>query len=76
MRKYQSFGLAIIFVFSLTIISSAQNYKIKQTVSMNGQKSKTTIYVKGLRKRTEGGGFMRMSGDVATVEQCVKRCPK
>ncbi len=29
-----------------------------------------TVYVKGSRKRTEGGAFMGMGGDVADVEQC------
>ena len=38
-------------------ILAQQNYKITQTMSMNGQKSATTIYVKGSRKRTEGGNF-------------------
>ena len=37
---------------------------------MNGQKSESTVYVKGQRKRTESGGFMGMGGDVADVEQC------
>lgn len=47
-----------------------QNYKIRQTTAMNGQQSETTTYVRGSRKRTEGGGFMGMGGDVADVEQC------
>lgn len=48
----------------------AQNYKLKQTVSVNGQKSESIVYVKGSRKRTEGGGFMGIGGDVANIEQC------
>jgi hypothetical protein len=48
----------------------AQNYKIKQVMTMNGQKISSTVYVKGARKRTEGGGIMGIGGDVATVEQC------
>ena len=61
MRKLQFFLVAV-FVGSLTNFAFAQNYKIRQTVSMNGQKSETTTYVKGSRKRTTGGGFMDMGG--------------
>lgn len=65
------FFLVVMFVTVLANVDFAQqNYKIRQTMSMNGQKSETTVYVKGSRKRTEGGGFMGMGGDVATVEQC------
>ncbi len=64
----------LILCFVLIGISGAvqaqQNYKIRQTMSMNGQKSESTIYVKNSRKRTEGGGFMGIGGDVADVEQC------
>ncbi len=49
---------------------NAQNYKIKQTMTMNGQKLETTTYVRGARKRSEGGGYMGMGADVATIEQC------
>ncbi|HQU86397.1 MAG TPA: hypothetical protein PKY59_24925 [Pyrinomonadaceae bacterium] len=67
-------GRKTFFVLSICLFVAsgcfAQNYKIRQTVSMNGQKSESTVYVKGARKRTEGGGFMGMGGDVADVEQC------
>ncbi len=49
---------------------TAQNYKIRQVTSMNGQKMESTVYVKGSRKRTEGGAIMGIGGDVADVEQC------
>ncbi|CAN5440951.1 hypothetical protein BH10ACI2_BH10ACI2_23750 [soil metagenome] len=49
---------------------SAQNYKIKQTTTIAGQKIESTIYVKNPRKRTESGGMMGVGGDVATIEQC------
>ncbi len=70
--KKQYFSYAIVAVFCLLAVAhaSAQNYKIKQTTSMNGQKMESTTYVKGPRKRTESGGFMGMGGDVADVEQC------
>ncbi|MBK8464436.1 MAG: hypothetical protein IPL32_01265 [Chloracidobacterium sp.] len=48
----------------------AQNYKIKQTTSMSGHNMESTVYVKGSRKRTENGGMMGMTNDVATIEQC------
>ena len=67
-------GKILILCLVLISISNAaqaqQNYKIRQTMLMNGQKSESTIYVKNSRKRTEGGAFMGMGGDVATVEQC------
>ncbi len=70
LRKATIFlGFALILVTARSSVF-AQNYKIKQTVSMNGQKSNSTTYVRGPRKRTEGGGMMGMGADVATVEQC------
>ncbi|HEX3102032.1 MAG TPA: hypothetical protein VHQ01_09585, partial [Pyrinomonadaceae bacterium] len=63
------FGFALVMgIFAVG--ANAQNYKLKQTSSMNGQKTESTIYVRGQRKRTEGGGYMGMGGDVADVEQC------
>lgn len=50
--------------------SNAQQYKLKQTTSTMGMQSTTTIYVKGMRKRTEGGGMMGMGGNLVTIEQC------
>jgi hypothetical protein len=47
-----------------------QNYKIKQTTSMNGQSFTSTVYVKGSRKRTENSGIMGMGADIADIEQC------
>src|SRR6266704_2163857 len=55
----------------------AQNYKIKQTTTISGQKIESTVYVKNPRKRTESGGFMGMGADVVTIEQCdLKRTVK
>lgn len=48
----------------------AQQYKLRQVTSMSGMKSESTIYVKGMRKRTEGGGFMGMGANLVTIEQC------
>ena len=65
--------LSIVSAICLLAVSGVfaqQNYKIRQTMSMNGQKMETITYVRGSRKRTEGGGIMGMGGDVADVEQC------
>src|SRR5436190_8333473 len=67
------FNTSIIFALILGLTATAafgQNYKIKQTTSMSGQKMESTVYVKGSRKRTESGGMMGMPNDVATIEQC------
>ncbi|MFN8292062.1 MAG: hypothetical protein U0U70_17545 [Chitinophagaceae bacterium] len=53
--------------------AAAQQYKLKQTSSTMGMKSETTIYVKGMRKRTEGGGMMGMTNNLVTIEQCDKQ---
>ena len=58
---------------SIAILSGsavAQNYKIRQVTSMNGQKIDSAVYVRGARKRTEGGAIMGYGGDVATIEEC------
>ncbi len=48
---------------------TAQQYKLRQSTSTMGMKSESTIYVKGMRKRTEGGGYMGMT-NLTTIEQC------
>lgn len=63
--------IAFLLIFTCgAVISSAQNYKIKQTTSMSGQTMSSTVFVKGSRKRTETSGMMGMGADVATIEQC------
>lgn len=64
---------SVIFATIFGLASSAafaQNYKIKQSTSISGNKMESTVYVKGSRKRTENGGMMGMTNDVATIEQC------
>lgn len=70
MNTFRFLLSATIFSIFLTSVSFAQNYKIRQVISMNGQKSETTVYVKGARKRTEGGAVMGIGADVANIEQC------
>lgn len=50
--------------------ASAQQYKLKQVTSMMNMKSETTIYVKGMRKRTETEGFAGAGNNINTIEQC------
>ncbi len=50
--------------------ANAQQYKLRQVTSMTGMKTETTIYVKGARKRTEGGGYMGIGANIVTIEQC------
>jgi hypothetical protein len=35
-----------------------------------GMKAESTIYVKGMRKRTEGGGYTGQINNIVTIEQC------
>ena len=49
--------------------ATAQQYKLRQSTGTMGMKSESTIYVKGMRKRTEGGGYMGMT-NLTTIEQC------
>ena len=67
------FSLPCIFFSVFLFLSSpsgAQHYKLSQTGNMMGMKSETTIYVKGMRKRTESSGMMGMEKNLVTIEQC------
>lgn len=52
---------------------SAQQYKLRQSTDMMGMKTESTIYVKGMRKRTESPGYMGMPNNLVTIEQCDKQ---
>lgn len=61
------------FVLAVLLISKsghAQQYKLRQVNNMMGMKSESTIYVKGMRKRTESAGMMGMAAPPITIEQC------
>lgn len=66
------FAAATIALITTHDASAQQQYKLKQTTSMMGMKSESTIYVKGMRKRTEGGGMMGQT-NLVTIEQCDKQ---
>lgn len=61
--------LAALILFISSADLSAQEYKIRQSSSLMGMKMESTVYVKGMRKRTESGAMMGMSQPV-TIEQC------
>jgi hypothetical protein len=72
MRKSILFFSAIlIFIFSAGNEAGAQqHYKLRQVNNMMSMKTESTIYVKGMRKRTEAGSMMGMSAPPVTIEQC------
>jgi hypothetical protein len=71
MKKHFFFFAAIIIVLSFTTNDAlAQQYKIRQTSNMMSMKTESTIYVKGMRKRTEAGSMMGMPAPPVTIEQC------
>ncbi|HMK27202.1 MAG TPA: hypothetical protein VK483_14315 [Chitinophagaceae bacterium] len=72
MRKSVFFVAAIlIVVLSAGNDAHAQQYKIRQQNSMMSMKTESTVYVKGMRKRTEpGSSAMGMPTQPTTIEQC------
>lgn len=71
MRKPAFFIVAITILLTAAVTTGhAQQYKLRQSSSTMGMKSGSTIYVKGMRKRTEGEGMMGMPAPPVTIEQC------
>jgi hypothetical protein len=71
MRKPLFYFVAIlIIVLSAGNVAHAQQYKIRQSTNMMSMKTESTIYVKGMRKRTEPGAMMGMPAQPTTIEQC------
>ncbi len=64
------FTATVIIVLSVGSRVEAQQYKLHQATSMMGMKTESTIYVKGMRKRTEAGSIMGMPAPPVTIEQC------
>ncbi len=70
MKKIFFFLIAVLIAEFLVINPArAQQYKLRQVNNMMGMKTESTIYVKGMRKRTEAAGIMGMGGST-TIEQC------
>lgn len=71
MKKYLLFfTISLLTIFSTANKTQAQQYKLRQSTGMMGMKSESTIYVKGMRKRTESAGMMGMPAPPITIEQC------
>jgi hypothetical protein len=72
MRKL-FFYLTAIWILVLSADNEAgaqQQYKLKQVNNMMSMKTESTIYVKGMRKRTEAGSMMGMPAPPVIIEQC------
>ncbi len=71
MKKYILYVLPILVAaLSLSPKVDAQQYKLRQVTNMMSMKTESTIYVKGMRKRTESAGMMGMAAPPVTIEQC------
>lgn len=69
-KSFFFFTAILIAVLSICNKAVAQQYKLKQSTSMMGMKTESTIYVKGMRKRTESTAMMGMPAPPTTIEQC------
>ena len=61
--------ISIGLVLFSTNSSAQQQYKLHQVKTIMGMKAESTVYVKGMRKRTESAGMMGMSIPVE-IQQC------
>ena len=64
------FSVILFCVLSAGNEARAQQYKLRQANTMMGMKSESTLFVKGMRKRTESAGVMGMGNNPTTIEQC------
>lgn len=69
-RSLFFFTAFLVAALSINTVANAQQYKLKQFTSMMGMKTESTIYVKGMRKRTESTAMMGMPTPPITIEQC------
>jgi hypothetical protein len=69
MKNNLSFLLTLFVSLIIVSPTEAQQYKIRQSSSVMGMKIESTVYVKGMRKRTESTPIMGMTQPV-TIEQC------
>lgn len=72
MKKLLFYFIAFLVIgMSFGFDSNAQQqYKLRQVNNMMGMKTESTIYVKGMRKRTEPGSMLGMPAQPVTIEQC------
>lgn len=69
-KPFFFFTVILLVILSISNNTKAQQYKLRQAKSMMGMKTESTIYVKGMRKRTESAGMMGMAAPPITIEQC------
>lgn len=71
MKKFLTlFVPVLLFAFAGNNTATAQQYKLRQVTTVMGMKTESTIYVKGMRKRTEAGSMMGMPAPPISIEQC------
>jgi hypothetical protein len=71
MRKLLISTVTILFTITgVYNAADAQEYKLRQSTGMMGMNSESTVYIKGMRKRTESNGMMGMGSSTVTIEQC------
>ncbi len=64
-------NLFILLISSFIVLPGfSQQYKLKQSTGIMGMKTETTIYVKGMRKRTETGSTMGLPPQPVQIQQC------
>ena len=69
-RSVILFSAMLFSVLSTGNEARAQQYKLRQANTMMGMKSESTLFVKGMRKRTESAGVTGMGNNPTTIEQC------
>ena len=69
MRKFILPLISFLLIIATNNSANAQQYKLRQSTNIMTMKSETTVYVKGMRKRTETAGMMGMSVPTS-IEQC------
>lgn len=68
MKKIMCFAVIVSLLFSVDSYSQNQ-YKLRQVRSVMGMKMESTVYVKGMRKRTENAPMMGMTTPTE-IQQC------
>lgn len=68
MKKIMCYVVFISLFFCFE--SSAQHYKLRQSKTIMGMQVESTVYVKGMRKRTESSGMMGMGANIVEIQQC------
>ena len=70
MKRLFIFSAVFILFLLEAITVEAQQYKLRQSTGIMGMNSESTIYVKGMRKRTETKPMMGMPATPVIIVQC------